>query len=189
MQPRSRHSPPRRASASINVTCMPRSAAKKAAAYPPGPAPKTASCVSINPATARRHPTADPCGQQLCTWIGDRVGIVNRPVGAVLDRETTHGEVQRGGSCVPKARKGGRSCVNLLGARIVTAGSRSPPSLKHDGRNDPSPAGGLANPALMLSPSIRGSAARHAACAADPARLALCRVKRPAAGWTGPVGP
>ncbi len=45
MQPRSRQTPPRRGSRSTRATCIPRSAAKNAAAYPPGPPPTTTSCV------------------------------------------------------------------------------------------------------------------------------------------------
>ena len=45
MQPRKRHTPPKRGSRSMIVTFIPLSAAKKAAAYPPGPPPMIASCV------------------------------------------------------------------------------------------------------------------------------------------------
>src|SRR5205823_10367229 len=45
MHPRYRHTPPGLGSGSIKVTFMPRSAARNAAAYPPGPPPITASCV------------------------------------------------------------------------------------------------------------------------------------------------
>ena len=43
MQPRYRQTPPGFTSGSINVTFMPRSAARNAAAYPPGPPPITAT--------------------------------------------------------------------------------------------------------------------------------------------------
>src|SRR6266850_5786773 len=42
MQPRYRQTPPGLVSGSTRVTVMPRSAARKAAAYPPGPPPTTA---------------------------------------------------------------------------------------------------------------------------------------------------
>src|ERR1700730_17561234 len=42
MQPRYKQTPPGFASGSISVTLMPRSAARNAAAYPPGPPPTTA---------------------------------------------------------------------------------------------------------------------------------------------------
>src|SRR5690349_18424312 len=45
MQPRYRQTPPGFASGSMSVTCMPRSAARNAAAYPPGPAPMTARLI------------------------------------------------------------------------------------------------------------------------------------------------
>src|ERR1035438_1494285 len=44
MQPRYRHTPPGFNSGSMSVTVMPRSAARNAAAYPPGPPPTTAMC-------------------------------------------------------------------------------------------------------------------------------------------------
>src|SRR5690606_16525228 len=47
MQPRRRQVPPSRGSASTSVTSAPRSAAKNAAAYPPGPPPSTTSCECI----------------------------------------------------------------------------------------------------------------------------------------------
>src|SRR6266850_248884 len=43
MQPRYRHTPPGLISGSMRVTFMPRSAARNAAAYPPGPPPITAT--------------------------------------------------------------------------------------------------------------------------------------------------
>ena len=42
IQPRLRQTPPNSLSRSISKTCLPKSAARKAAAYPPGPAPMTA---------------------------------------------------------------------------------------------------------------------------------------------------
>src|SRR6516164_2315993 len=47
MQPRYRQTPPGFNSGSIRKTCRPKSAARNAAAYPPGPPPITASCVSF----------------------------------------------------------------------------------------------------------------------------------------------
>ena len=41
MHPRFKHTPPRSGSLSIKRTFLPRAAARKAAAYPPGPAPIT----------------------------------------------------------------------------------------------------------------------------------------------------
>ena len=46
MHPRYKQTPPGLAASSINVTFSPRSAARNAAAYPPGPPPITASCVA-----------------------------------------------------------------------------------------------------------------------------------------------
>src|SRR5919198_2580999 len=47
MHPRYTHTPPGFGSVSARTTCRPRSAARKAPAYPPGPPPTTTSWVEI----------------------------------------------------------------------------------------------------------------------------------------------
>ena len=47
IQPRFKHTPPKEVSLYINTTFFPKSAARNAAAYPPGPAPITTTSVLI----------------------------------------------------------------------------------------------------------------------------------------------
>ena len=49
IHPRFKQTPPKVGSLSIRMTCFPRSAARKAAAYPPGPAPITtiSACLDL----------------------------------------------------------------------------------------------------------------------------------------------
>jgi hypothetical protein len=126
MQPTLRHTPPSVGPRSTSTTFLPRSAARNAAVYPPGPAPRTSTSAATSPGAERcTAGVADAACADVTGAAGS--GTVVSPVrrsAMTWSAETWSPTATRTAVMVP-ATGAGMSSVALSDSRVISGSSRA----------------------------------------------------------------